>query len=92
MKTYDALMLLVLFVWWIIFRKKYDWRAVVVFYMGGVMLADILCAGAIVLLYHRHPEVLAVPALLMPIGGMIGLGYGVKSGRLNKGSGLFKQG
>lgn len=92
MRTYDAVMLLVLIVWWLLFRKKYDWRAVAMFYLVGVMLADVLCAGMIVFLYHRHPEVLAVPAALMPIGGMIGLAYGVKSGRLDKGSKLFSRG
>ena len=47
MRTYDLLMLLVLAAWWLRFRKKYDWRAVVLFYLGGVMIADVFCAGLI---------------------------------------------
>jgi uncharacterized membrane protein YfcA len=76
MRTYDLLMLLVLAAWWICFRKKYDWRAVVLFYLGGVLIADVFCAGVILLLYRRHPEILTAPALLMPVGGMVGLGTG----------------
>lgn len=90
MRTYDLLMLLVLAVWWLRFRKKYDWRAVVLFYLGGVMIADVFCAGLILLLYRRHPEILTTPALLMPIGGMIGLGYGATKNKLSKGTALFK--
>jgi hypothetical protein len=90
MKTYDLLMLLVLAVWWLCFRKKYDWRAVVLFYFGGVMIADVFCAGLILLLYRRYPEILTTPALLMPIGGMIGLGYGATKNKLGKGTALFK--
>jgi len=73
MKTYDLLMLLMLAVWWLRFRKKYDWRAVVLFYLCGVMIADVFCAGLILVLYRRHPEILTAPALLMPIGGMVGV-------------------
>jgi hypothetical protein len=89
MKTYDLLMLLVLAAWWLCFRKRYDWRAVILFYLGGVMIADIFCAGLILLLYRRHPEILNAPALLMPVGGMIGLGYGATKNRLSKGTALF---
>jgi len=89
-KTYDIVMLVVFAVWWFTFRKKYDWRAVIIFYVCGVMLADVLCAGLILFLYRRHPEVLLAPAMLMPIGGIIGLAYGVKTNGLMKGSRLFK--
>jgi hypothetical protein len=89
MRTYDLLMLLVLATWWLCFRKNYDWRAVVLFYLGGVMLADVFCAGLILLLYRRHPETLTAPALWMPIGGMIGLGYGATKNRLSKGVAFF---
>jgi hypothetical protein len=34
-------MLLVLAAWWIFFRKKYDWRAVMLFYLGGLLIADV---------------------------------------------------
>jgi hypothetical protein len=67
---------LVLAAWWICFPKKYDGGAVVLFYLGGVMVADVFCAGLILLLYRRHPEILTAPAPLMPVGGMVGLGYG----------------
>lgn len=84
MRTYDLLMLLLLGVWWLCFRKKYDRNAVVLFYLGGVMIADIFCAGLIFLFYHHHPAILNAPALLMPIGGMIGLGYGTIRNKLVK--------
>jgi uncharacterized membrane protein YfcA len=90
MTTYDLLMLIVLAAWWFCFRKKYDWRAVVLFYLGGVMITDVFCAGLILLLYRSHPEILITPALLMPIGGMIALAYGARTKRLNKGIALFK--
>jgi hypothetical protein len=90
MKTYDLLMLLAFAGWWFCFRKECDWRAVVLFYLGGVMIADIFCAGLILLLYRRYPEILTAPALLMPIGGMIALGYGATKNRLRKGPTLFK--
>jgi hypothetical protein len=83
MRTYDLLMLLVLAAWWICFRTQYDWRAVVLFYLGGVMIADVFCAGLILLLYRRYPEILTTPALLMPVGGMVGLGHGVMKNRLS---------
>ena len=70
MKTYDLLMLLVVVVWWLCFRKKYDRRAVVLFYLGGVMIADVFCAVLILILYRRHPGILTAPALLMPIVGI----------------------
>jgi hypothetical protein len=89
MKTYDLLMLLVLAVWWIGFRKKYEWRAVVLFYFIGVMITDVFCALLIFLLYRRYPDILTAPALLMPIGGMVGLAYGAARNRLNKGAPLF---
>jgi len=89
MKTYDLLMLLVLAVWWLCFRKKYEWRAVMLFYFVGVMIADVFCALLTLLLYHRYPDVLTTPALLMPIGGMIGLAYGAAKNRLIKGTALF---
>jgi hypothetical protein len=71
-------------------RKKYDWRAVVLFYLGGVMIADVFCAGLILLLYRRHPGILTAPALWVPIGGMIGFGYGATKNKLSKGTALFK--
>jgi hypothetical protein len=89
MKTYDLLMLLVLAVWWFCFRKKYERRAVVLFYLCGVMIADVFCGLLILLLYRRYPDILTAPALLMPIGGMIGLAYGAAKNRLNKGAPLF---
>jgi len=70
MKIYDLLMLLVLGIWWLSFRRRYDWRRVFLFYFGGVMIADIVCAGLILLLYRHHSGILDAPALLMPIGGM----------------------
>jgi hypothetical protein len=89
MRTYDLLMLLVLAAWWLRFRKKYDWRAVVLFYLGGVMIADVICAGLILALYRHYPEILTTPALLMPIGGIVGLGYGATKNKLSQGATLF---
>ncbi len=88
MKTYDLLMLLILAVWWLCFRRKYDWRAVMLFYLGGVMVADVFCAVLILIVYRRHRDMLmAAAALLMPIGGMVGLAYGAAKNRLRKGVG-----
>jgi hypothetical protein len=54
MTTYDAVLLLAIVVWWLMFRRKYDWRAVV-FYIGGVLVVDILCALVILVAYRSHP-------------------------------------
>ena len=90
MTTYDLLMLLLLgVVWWLRFRKKYDWRAVVLCYMGGVMVADVLCALLILAMHSRRPGIFTAPALLMPIGGFAGLAYGVATKKLDKWSALF---
>ena len=74
----------------VVLRKKYDWRAVVLFYVGGVMAADVFCAVLFLIMYRRYPDILTVPALLMPIGGMDGLAYGAAKGRLTKGVPLFR--
>ena len=91
MKTYDLLMLLVLVlvVWWLCFRKKYDRRAVLLFYLAGVMIADVFCAVLILVMYRRHRDILTAPALLMPIAGMAGLVYGAAKNKVKKGAGLF---
>jgi hypothetical protein len=84
MRTYDLLMLVVLAAWWLWFRKKYDWKAVLFYYMVGVMLSDLICGVLILVAYKRHPGVLAAPALLMPIGGMVGLTFGASRNKLVK--------
>ena len=84
MKTYDLLMLLVLGVWWLAFRSKYDRNAVVLYYLCGVMVADVVCGALILIAYSRYPNVLSMPALLMPIGGFVGLAYGVAKKKLSK--------
>lgn len=82
MKTYDLLMLALLGIWWLRYRKKYDRNAVVLYCLGGVFLADVFCALLILLLYKRNPAILSAPALLMPIGGVAGLLYAAAKGRL----------
>jgi hypothetical protein len=89
MKTYDLLMLLVLAVWWLLFRRKYEWKAVVLYYMCGVMIADVFCAALLLLAYRRYPNMLSALALLMPIGGLVGLAYGAAKKKLDKGSRPF---
>jgi len=89
MTTYDAVLLLAIIVWWLMFRRKYDWRAVVLFYMGGVLVVDVLCAMVILVAYRSHPNVISLPALLMPLGGIGGLVYAVSKNKLTKGSGFF---
>ena len=66
------------------FRKKYDWKAVVLYYLLGVMLSDVLCAVLILVAYKRHPGTLAAPAFLMPIGGVVALAYGASKNKLIK--------
>ena len=89
MTTYDAVLLLAIVVWWLMFRRKYDWRAVVLFYMGGVLVVDLLCAMVILIAYRSYPNVISLPALLMPLGGIGGLVYAASKNKLKKGSGLF---
>jgi hypothetical protein len=89
MTTYDVVLLLAIVVWWLMFRRKYDWRAVVLFYMGGVLVVDVLCAMVILVAYRSHPNVISLPALLMPLGGIGGLVYAASKNKLTKGSGLF---
>jgi hypothetical protein len=84
MRTYDLLMLLVLAVWWVLFRHKYDWKAVALYYLIGVMFADVFCGAMILVAYRHYPNVLTIPALLMPIGGLVGLVYGAAKKKLNK--------
>jgi hypothetical protein len=88
MSTSDVVSVPVL-LWWWIFRKRYDWKAVFFFYVGGVMFADIFCAGLILVFIHRSPGVLHAPALLMPLGGLVSLAYGGATNRLRKGSRPF---
>ena len=89
MTTYDAVLLAAIVVWWLLFRRKYDWRAVVLFYMGGVLIVDVLCAIVILAAYRSHPNIISLPALLMPLGGIGGLVYAASKNKLRKGSGLF---
>ena len=89
MKTYDAVLLMAVIGWWLMFRDKYDWRAIVLFYMGGVFVADIVCGVLILVAYAHQPNVLTLPALLMPIGGIGGLAYAASRNQLAKGSDLF---
>jgi hypothetical protein len=84
MKTYDLLMLGLLAVWWLRYREKYDKKAVILYYMGGVFFADVFCGLLILLAYKRYPDILSVPALLMPIGGIGGLLYAGRKGLLTK--------
>ena len=84
MRTYDIVMLALLGIWWLLYRKKYDRNAVVLYYMGGVFLADVFCALLIVSMYKQNPAILSTPAWLMPIGGVAGLLYGAAKGRLAK--------
>jgi hypothetical protein len=38
MRTYDVVMLVLLGIWWLLYRKKYDRNAVVLYYIGGSFL------------------------------------------------------
>ena len=82
MAIYDAILVLIVLVWWLRFRSKYDWRAVVLFYVGGLFVTDIFCAIVILLTYRSHPTVTNLPALLMPIGGIAALLYARGKDRL----------
>jgi hypothetical protein len=84
MKTYDLVMLALLGMWWLFYRKKYDRTAVVVYYIIGVFFADVFCALLIIVMYRQNPAILSAPAWLMPIGGITGLLYGATKGRLAK--------
>jgi hypothetical protein len=84
MRAYDLVMLALLGIWWLFYRKKYDRNAVVLYYIGGVFLADVFCALLILLIYKRSSAIISAPALLMPIGGLAGLLYGATKGRLAK--------
>ena len=84
MRTCDLLMLALLSICWLFYRKRYDKKAVVLYYFGGVFLADVFCALLIILIYKRTPAILSAPALLMPVGGVAGLLYGATKGRLVK--------
>jgi len=90
MRTYDAILVLVILVWWLIFRKRYDWRAVVFCYMAGVFVVDVIGALLVLIAYRRYPSIVSVFALLMPIGGIVGLAYGASKGKLDKEAGLFR--
>ena len=83
MRTYDVVLAL-LGIWWLLYRKKYDRNAVVLHYIGGVFFADVFCALLIALMYKQNRTILSVPAWLMPIGGVAGLLYGATKGRLAK--------
>jgi hypothetical protein len=84
MLTYDIVVLALLGIWWLLYRKKYDRNAVVLYYIGGVFFADVFCALLIALMYKQNPAILFAPAWLMPIGGVAGLLYGAIKGRLAK--------
>ena len=84
MATYDLLMLVLLAVWWLRYREKYERNAVVLYFMGGVFFADVCCGLLILISYHRYPSMTSLPALLMPIGGVAGLLYAGKKGLLVK--------
>lgn len=84
MKTYDLLMLVLLAVWWLRYREKYEKKAVILYYVCGVFCADVFCGLLILVTYKRYPGILSVPALLMPIGGMAGLVYAGRKGLLTK--------
>jgi len=77
-------MLVLLAVWWLRYREKYDKKAVILYYLGGVFFADVFCALLILAAYKRYPGILSAPALLMPIGGMGGLVYGARKGLVAK--------
>jgi hypothetical protein len=84
MRTYDVVMLVLLGIWWLLYRKKYDRNAAVLYYIGGVFFADVFCALLIALMYKQNHAILFAPAWLMPIGGVGGLLYGATKGRLAK--------
>jgi hypothetical protein len=84
MRTYDFVMLVLLGIWWLFYRKKYDRNSVVLYYIGGVFFADILSALLIALMYKQNPAILSAPAWLMPVGGVAGLLYGASKGRIAK--------
>ena len=90
MMTYDAVLVAVLVVWWVTVRKKYDWRAILFYYLMGVMFADVLSAVILAVAYDRHPDVIRVGAFLMPIGGLVVLAYSVFSGKLSRTSERFR--
>ena len=85
MRTYDVVMLVLLGIWWLFYRKKYDRNSVVLYYIGGVFFADILSA-LLILMYKQNPAILSAPAWLMPIGGVAGLLCGATTGRIAKGN------
>jgi|HubBroStandDraft_6_1064221.scaffolds.fasta_scaffold3464685_1 hypothetical protein len=84
MRTYDVVMLALLGIWWLLYRKKYERNAVVLYYIGGVFFADAFCALLIALMYKQNPAILSAPGWLTPIGGVAGLLYGATKGRLAK--------
>jgi hypothetical protein len=84
MTTYDLLMLVVLAVWWLWYCKKYNKKAVLLYYLGGVFVADLLCGLLILIFYKLNPAIIHAPALLMPIGGVAGLLYGAWKRQLAK--------
>jgi len=84
MTTYDLLMSVLLAVWWLRYREKYDKKAVILYYLGGIFFADVFCGPLILVAYQRYPEILSTPALLMPIGGISGLVYARRKGLLTK--------
>jgi hypothetical protein len=48
MKTWEALGVVVSAVWWVFYRRKLTWGAVMFFYLGGVFGGDLLSAGLLV--------------------------------------------
>jgi hypothetical protein len=53
--TWDALGVLVIALWWVFYRKTLDWRAVAMFYLGGVFSGDLLSAGLLAFFPHSFP-------------------------------------
>jgi hypothetical protein len=46
----------------VLYRKKYDRNALVLYYIGGVFFADVFCALLIALMYKQNPAILFAPA------------------------------
>jgi hypothetical protein len=83
MRTYDLVMLALLGIWWLLYRKKYDRNTVVPYYhRRGLFIRFLRSADPLGLQAKSGNQ--SAPAWLMPIGGLVGLLYGGAKGRLAK--------
>ena len=92
MTTYNAVLVLIGALWWVFFRKRYDWRAVLLYYMGAVFVIDAACAGLYLVAGTRFPGLISLLPWLMPVGGIAAILYAASRHKLARGSGLFEDG